>query len=386
MRALIRLALWATIALAGSALAEPTSLNETFAGYTYFYKPGATMRTHDADVAVCQMLALPTVQPGRAAAEAATDPYSSAGFWERMENAGQAQSRLGRDVNLENCMVAKGWRVVSVDPASGAALLAESRSDRLAKIAGWVGDEAPHGVVVRTFDNEALYAATPVFAAAQPRGQRLDVDPESPPTPQFVQLDPDDPTANSTEPYSVHRVKPLRPETIRPPGPDSGLIAISMGGSGSFRLVFERVDAHGRQVSDGETDDFTVAQSQPDTAGQVRVYAVPAGHWRIAAMAQGPYLVNFCLGAPDFYLAPSQVIYAGAFDPLAPTRAPNMDLAAGKAAFPQGSRLAETLRPADWRNGSVGRCRGAYLYALEFPGRPFAEDYHMGSMAQTSAP
>ena len=384
MRIARRLALSATIAWAVAAPAVAASLNKTSDGYTYFNRPGGDLKVHDADVALCRRLATPTVQPGVAAAEAATDPYVSSGYWERMENADPVQNRVGRAVNLENCMVAKGWRVIAVDPAQGAGLAEHDRAARLSVIGPWIGADSPPGVVVRTFADDALQAATPMFAMAEVSGQRLDVDPEPPPTPQFVQLDPDDPYASSTTPVVIHRVKPLRADRVRAPNADRGLIVISLTGGGGFRMLLERVDPQGRLASDGHDAEITVAQSQPDATGPVRVYAVPTGHWRIAAMAQGPYLVNFCLGAPDFYLAPSQVVYAGAFDLAAPARAPNMDLATGKAAFPQGSRLAEALRPADWRNGSVGRCRGAYIYALEFPGRLFAEDYHMGSMAQTS--
>jgi hypothetical protein len=386
MRIPVWLATSIAIAVVAAAPASAASLNRTSDGYTYFNKPGADLKAHDDDVALCRRLIGSTVQPGLAAAEAATDPYNSAGFWERMENAKPALNRLGRQVNLENCMVARGWRVVALEAAEGMALAARDRAGRLGVISPWIGAAAPQGAVVRVFGNDTLQSATLAFAAAEPVGQSLDVEPEPPPTPQFVQLDPDDPNANTTEPVGVRRVKPLRADQIRAPSSDTGLIVVSLAGAGSFRLVLERIDTQGLPASDGEAAEITLAQVQPDATGPLRVYAVPAGHWRIAAMAQGPYLVNFCLGAPNFYLAPSQVIYAGAFDPAAPSRAPDMDLAAGRAAFPQGSRLAEALRPADWRNGSVGRCRGAYIYALEFPGRPFAENYHMGSMAQTGAP
>jgi hypothetical protein len=372
--------------LATGLTASAASLNQTTDGFTYFNKPGADLKALNADIELCRNLAEPTVQPGEAAGEAATDPYISSGFWERMRNADAAQNRLGRTVNVENCMVARGWRVVAVDPALGADLAGRPWAARLAVIGPWVGAAAPPGVVSRAFVNDALDTRTEMFAPAHPRRQWLDVQPQPPPAPDFVRLDPDDPYANSTEPVAVHRVKPLRADRVRPPSGDSGLIVVSLAGDGGFRLVLERVDVHGQPVSDGEDAEITLAQSQPDAVGPVRIYAVPAGHWRIAGMAYGPYLVNFCLGAPDFYLAPGAVLYAGAFDPAAPTLALNMDMAASRAAFPAGSRLAEALRPADWRNGSVGRCRGAYIYALEFPGRPFAEAYHMGSIAQMAAP
>jgi len=387
MHASTRLALWAAIGL----LAAPTvtvaaSLNQSAsAGYTYFYRPGASMRTHDEDVTTCRTLSSATVQPGHAAYLATTDPYASSGFWERMQNAGQSENRLGREVNLDNCMVVKGWRIVAVDVATGTALAAQSRARRLAEIAGWVGAEQPHGVIVRRFDNEALDTATSMFTAASPQSQRLDVDPLPPSTADFVRLDPDDPTATSTAPYAIPRPKPLRSEPVRPPSSTSGLIAIALLGSGSdiggFRLVFERVDAKGAPFDDKKTAEFTVAQSQLKTAGPLRIFAVPAGHWRIAAVAQGPYMVNFCFGAPAFYVAPGAVVYAGAFDPHAPSRSPVMDLAAARAALSPDSPVAAMMRPADWRNGSVGRCRGAYIYALEFPGRPFVDDYHLGSLA-----
>jgi len=391
MHGSIRLALGVTIGIAAQAMgvlafAEPIGLNQTSAGYTYFYRPGADMRAHDADVALCRTLAIPTVQPGRAAWAALADPYNSDGYWERMQNADQSENRLGREVNLENCMVAKGWRVVAADPAKGAAMLSESRAARLAEIASWVGDTQPHGVIVRSFDNEALNATTPVFAFAAPRGRPLDVDPLPPATEDFVRLDPDDPGASTTTPLSVSRLKPAAPESLRLPGQNSGVVAIALRGHGRFRLVFERVDAEGRPPSDRAIADFTVAQAQIDATGPVRFFKAPPGHWRIAGMAQGPYLLNLCMGAPAFYLAPGAVVYAGAFDPDAPSRAPDMSLAAPRAALPPGSPLSNAIQPADWRNGSVGRCRGAYIYALEFPGRPFVDGYRLGSLATATAP
>jgi hypothetical protein len=44
------------------------------------------------------------------------------------------------------------------------------------------------------------------------------------------------------------------------------------------------------------------------------------------------------------------------------------------------------MRPASYVNGSTGQCYGAYMYALETTGRPFAEGYALGSKALPAPP
>jgi hypothetical protein len=100
-------------------------------------------------------------------------------------------------------------------------------------------------------------------------------------------------------------------------------------------------------------------------------------------MSAGLFTVSLCLGAPSFEVAAGEVVYAGSFDPASATNniGPEMTLEPYRAVFPALSGLGEKMRPASYVNGSTGQCHGAYMYALETVGRPFAEGYALGSKA-----
>jgi len=387
MAAIVRGVFLAGVLFATPALAGAT-LNQSTPGYTYFNKPGADLAAHAKAIDRCRDLAEATNQAGDAAAKAATDPHDSTGYWSREHNAGREDNHQGHLVNLENCMVVFGWRVVVLDPAQGQRLASESLAVRARQLADWVGADTPPGVVVRRFANDALDGSPDSFGFAVPRGTLLSIDDLAEPPEPGPHLDPDDPTASSSAPYAKRKLTPLGRDHLMSLRGDSGLVVVGLAGAGSFRLIFERVDADGQPPRDSKGADLTVAQPTTggDVGGGAGVYAVPEGRWRLAAIARGRYSINFCLGAPSFSVANGQVVFAGQFDPASGVLAPTMNPEMALEALPAGSPLRQRLRPADWVNGSTGQCRGAYIYALEFPGRPFEGGYHLGSMAQPSAP
>ncbi len=377
--------------LAAAPLLTGASLNETSSGYTYFNKPGADMAQQDADLAACSIFAGTTVQPANVPVVVSGNPAADLIAFSIVAGASlEIARRRGIPINVEDCMVVKGWRIVRIDQAEGDTLRALDTRDRQARISGWVGAVAPHGDIVRVFSNEALRAdmsmfapavavGTPLYAAANARAHQPD-----------AQLDPDDPTASSSEPYSVKQVRRLKPGGEEKPPAGAGLIVVDVAGEGDMGLVLERVDKNGREIIDHDGAQFTIPlkSATPETAdGQTMIFAAAPGHWRLAAvevLAKPRLSVNFCLGGPSFDLARGDAVYLGYFNGASRSIEPDMDAARAKTAAV--AVTSAQLRPAEWTNGAVGRCHGEYLYALEFPGRPFADGYHLGSKALPETP
>jgi len=388
--------IWLAALLAATAVAPAwagAKLNETSAGFTYYNKPGANLIAHDTDVAVCRNLASATYQPlPRTTVVVQGGVYGLIGVAIGEGIASQILSHRGHLVNIENCMVVKGWRVVALDQTEGQALADGDKKSRTEKVRDWVGAVTPHGTIVRTFNNDALDRGTVMFLAANPAGHPLSTD-ATVKIPEPDRQPESEAELNAPEKPIIKPLRPLKPEELGGVPAGSALIAVTVSGVGDNRLFFQRVGpkADTPAIADGKPADFTVAQAYQSFAkageagGTTVVYAVPPGRWRLAAMSAGEFSVNFCMGAPSFAAAAGDVVYAGAFDMDSKTLTPDMTLAAAKGVFPGLSTLGDKLRPAEWINGSTGVCGGVYIYALEFPDRPFAAGYRLGSLAASPA-
>lgn len=376
------------IAVAAAAPAWAASLNQTSEGYTYFNKPGADLALQGVDLAACRIFAGTTLQPANVPTVVINgNPGASfIAFGIVMGVALEAARRKGIPIDVEDCMVVKGWRVVRIEHAEGDAFRALDARERKARLSGWVGAETPHGSIVRVFANEALHPDMSMFDAAVAAGTPLYADADARVHQPDAQLDPDDPTASSNEPYSVHQARLLKPGDKPPAG--AGLIVINVAGTGDMGLVLERVDKDGREIIDHDGAKFTIPLkgAAPATAdGATMIFAATPGRWRLAAVgmvAKPRFSVNFCFGGPSFILTKGDAAYLGYFTDG--SLAPDMDPGRAKAA--SGAVTSAPLHPAEWTNGAVGRCHGEYLYALELPGRPFADGYHLGSRALPEAP
>jgi hypothetical protein len=389
--------LWLAALLAAAA-ATPAyagaKLNETSAGYTYYYKPGATLDAHDIDVAACRRLAATTYQPPpHTTVVAQGGIYGAIGVAIGEAIVSGIQNHRGHLVNIENCMVVKGWRVVVLDQAEGQALAEGDKKTRTEKVRAWIGAETPHGAIVRTFDNDALDRGTVMFLAANPAGKPLSTDANvkiAPPPKPVADTEAD---LNAPEKPRIKPLKPLKPEELGGVPDGTGLIVVNVSGIGDNSLFFQRLgpNADTPAAVDGKAGGFVVSQPVKAFAkagvstGMTVVYAVPPGRWRLAAMSAGEFSVDFCMGAPSFPVAAGDVVFAGSFDMASKTLTPDMSPDAAKGLFPGLSTLPDKLRAAEWTNGSTGVCGGVYIYALEFPARPFADGYHMGSLAVSAS-
>ena len=114
---------------------------------SYFNKPGVTLDAMLAEVAAC-----------RAKAEGADSqingiPVLTAGLGAIIGGA-IANGRLKR-VNIENCMLIRGWRLYAMTDAEGKAWKALSDDGRKAELTTLVGAETPaRGTLLREWRND----------------------------------------------------------------------------------------------------------------------------------------------------------------------------------------------------------------------------------------
>jgi len=383
------------LAAALAAVATPvcaTDLAKSSDGYTYFNKPGAQVAAHDADVRDCK------VKAGRLHQPDTSPPVYAPGL------AGAIGAAIGkaivmamndakaRPVNVENCMVVKGWRVLALDPATGEAVSKLDNAGKVARMTPLIGAAEPEGTIVRVFANDAANAQTAgMFSPARNTiKSALSVEAMGDPP------ESDKPTKEKPAPApklakSARPPAPLKAEQLGEIPANSALIVVNLQGAGALSVGFEREgpDARTPAWADGRPGSFVAAQPVKATAtaggaqGTTLVFAVPPGRWKIAHLSAGLFTVSLCLGAPSFEVAAGEVVYAGAFDPASATNTigPEMALEPYRAVFPALSGLGEKMRPASYVNGATGQCYGAYMYALETTGRPFAEGYALGSRA-----
>ncbi len=395
-------ALWCAALLAAAATpAVSADLNRTSDGYTYFNRPGADMARLDAAVVDCRKRAGAMHQPDTMQGVAAP---GLAGLVAVLIVKGVSQAmadHTGRVVNIENCMVVKGWRVVALDAAEGPTVAALDQGPRADWLKQWVGAAEPRGSVVRTFGNDAVGTlATGMFDKAKHAANTaLSTDAAIKDGKEQAANEPADEPA--TEKLSLPAMKksarppkPLKPEGLGGIPAGSALVVVNVKGAGGMLLGFERVGPDARTPAwvDDHPASFIVTQPSKAFAkagsisGTTVVYAIPPGRWRLSSWTGGLFTVSFCMGAPAFDVAAGEVVYAGAFNPNGKGEplGPDLALDPAKAVFPALSKLGEKVRPASYVNGVVGTCAGAYLYALELPGNPFVDGYALGSRAQAA--
>jgi hypothetical protein len=383
----------AAVMAAAASPAMAGDLGKTSDGYTYFNKPGAQLAAHDADVRACRAMSARLHQPDTSPPVYAPGLAGAIGAAIGKAIVMAMNDAKARPVNVENCMVVKGWRVVALDPAAGEAADKLDTAAKVARIGPLIGAAEPEGTIVRVFDNDAATIQTSgMFSPARNTSKaRLSVDAMGDP-PESDKPSKEKPAPAPKLAKSARPPSPLKPEQLGEIPADSALVVVNLQGVGAFSVNFERVgpDAKTPAWADGRPGAFTAAQPVKATAvaggagGTTLVYAVPAGQWRISSFHAGLFMASLCLGAPSFEAVAGEVVYAGSFDPGSPSNriGPDMTLEPYRAVFPALSGLGDKMRAATYVNGATGQCNGAYMYALELPERPFAEGYAFGSKAR----
>jgi hypothetical protein len=155
-------------AAAAPALAA-SDLTRTSEGFTYFNKAGADLATHDAAVRECRVIAEKLHQPGPmmpsttvfvppGGSPLAAGVGGAIGMAIAMAIEQAVADHKGQPVNVENCMVVKGWRVVALEEAEGKAFPTLKKDAQASRLSQWIGAAEPHGKVVRSFANDAAAA------------------------------------------------------------------------------------------------------------------------------------------------------------------------------------------------------------------------------------
>jgi hypothetical protein len=383
----MRKILLAALLAAAATPAFAADLTKTSAGYTYFNMPGADLAAHDAAVRDCRVISRGVYQPNTQPAVYAPGLAGAIGAAIAQAIIQAVIEAKAKPIYLENCMVVKGWRVVALDPVAGDAIDKLDDAAKAARMAPLVGAEQPEGVVVRVFANDAARQTTGMFTpAANLAKARLSVDAMGKPPEE----DKSKPAPGPKMKRTARPPKPLKAEQLGGIPADSALIVVNVRGVGALSVQFIRIGPDNNTPAwvDGRPAEITAAQAYKATAtaggpnGTTVVFAVPPGRWRLDAFTAGLFRMDFCMGAPAFDVAVGEVVYAGTFDPASDSLLPSNLIDDAKAVFPAGSGLAEKVRPASYINGNTSKCYGAFAYALEVPGQPFADGYRMGTLAQ----
>lgn len=385
-------------AINGPALAAPIDMRLPTAGYLYFNRPGADMVTHDSELRNCTVnwesgytinkRAGPNAVPYNG-----SDPLSYgaaygvgtaiAGAIQRSWMVPREHARLA--LNVEHCMVVRGWRLIRVADYEGAAFARLSRAELASKLADWVGSERPHGEVVRIWGNEAT--RFDLAAYHEPRKvdrtllSELAADPAAPEPARQIE-------AKIVPDVNIlRRYKPLNPQKLAaaPPGSAFLVLRVTSNESGKYKFGMEKEpESYNPENPFGwQIIPILDTKAVDGSREKIMLFAVPPGRWRMS----GGTLAGFdmCMGAPSFRAAAGDVVYVGSFQlGLHTPIQPDMDLAPARVFLNATPSLAGQLRPADWINGSTSFCRGWSSYALEFPNFPFEEGYDWGSRAVIS--
>jgi hypothetical protein len=389
----VTLAIAMTAAAANAVAADIDELNlgRMTTGYTYYNRPFANSALHDADVATCLI-----------------DAANMRSFQEELRGnmggvlgvllEGARADSANRGVvaaSLENCMVVRGWRVVHLGDDEGKQLSMLPAGELAATLAPWIGAKFPHGTVVREWRNDAAMGAVNHFSLHAQHTKNGQLSLLAVQTNVSEALRNNQSTNANPSQYKMNikldpkwRKTPLKPEMLDSVSSDATILLVNVAGFSVRQgngFIFSRVGPDTitpPSTVDHGTDDIKAFGSTlaGGSEGKIMAFAVPPGQWRIQAMSNGGLTLNFCLGAPMFQAKAGEVVYAGRLDMKQDVLVPDMSLDRVKA-WMAGAKAADRIKPVLWRNGSRGKCSPNSIYALEFPGSPFEEDYVLGSKA-----
>lgn len=421
MRKLVLSVCFGVLLVSASAAQTRPSLDRPTEGYTYFNRPGATWQQHFEDIDGCfePVAAMPI--PG---APGVYDPIAAnPGYYNQTYGLagalagslviaamqeGQAQ-RVETDALLahyENCMVTRGWRVVRTTRRMGRQMEERSHAEFEAELAQLIGAEQPTGEIVRSFHADGADLQT---SAPRGSGAAVSLSLNAVPVDRIVLHNFRDQRRPSTsraqrearrafearnrererrilaarergdeKPPEITQIAPI--EDISAIPADASVVVVARTARDTaFTFELERSNAADPIMT------FVVAGPKDEietTASSTATFVVPPGRWRMSQISVDGVPISLCMGAPAFYVAASEVVFAGAFSDAAPVIA----VVPGELALAGAPALQARLRPASYVNGNVSQCgEGAYFYAYEIPGAPFAENYHWGSQAQSVA-
>ena len=316
---------------ASFALATPADLSRASSGGTYFNRPGADPASHDADLKICLAVA---------------ENFSPLGSnaWQGVVQGLLAglQNQQAARANIENCMVARRWRVIRLPDDEAAELAKLDHTQIHDRLAAWVGSQAPPGEIVRVWDNDASNTTDIQLKTASYFAPGRSI--------SMAALSPDDFPAVERPRFVKPKLimKGLDPRELSGAPPEASIVVVSFVGGNLFH---GHAFAFGRQVSAG-------AQPEVLLLGKPRVYAVRVnpGVWRLEGILGTTASLSLCLGSPAFEIGPGEVVFAGTFNVYGESLGPDMSPGPAKEILASAPELLSRLRPAHWQNGSTAPC------------------------------
>lgn len=259
-------------------------------------------------------------------------------------------------------MIAKGWRVVALGDDEGKRLAGLPAPEFVAAAEPLVGAMEPPGVVVRSWNNQALRPAEVTTASLPRRPSDRQLSARA-----YADTKPSPPMQTPMgTPYRIDRGWPTRPLDPAAPAeapPNAGYVALHVNGPA---IGIGRIDPKTEALaSDGGPAIIGGGSTQPfpKKDGRWFLYAVPPGRWTITNYGS----LSFCLGAPAFEVKAGEVVYAGAFETAGAHLGPDLALEPVQAYL--GPVLGAKVRSAAYTNGWTLPCRSnAAAYVLELEG------------------
>ncbi|OYU51803.1 MAG: hypothetical protein CFE27_09990 [Alphaproteobacteria bacterium PA1] len=361
----------------------PFDLTKATSGYLYFNLAGADMARHDGELKNCISHWASGIRPEPA-------PYTAGIVGIIVIDSMNAHWEGARkDINIEHCMVAKGWQLVRLPDEEGERLAKLPRNELVQALSPYVSAEQPKGEIVRTWKNETIYQSTLIGKSPEPAKRTLlsalAISADNPEIPGITSIHEvtrkEAHEARKRQHIFGIKTNKLVEATALQPGQVRLIYSVRSSKKKRQILTFiERSDPSDPMGSNffgvfGERD----ALPLPDgTFLSHRSVLVPAGLWFV----QGP-LVNLdnCLGAPSFEAKDGTTAYLGTFDTTTDKIGVSMDMTMINEALSQ-SGIGAT--PVQWQNGFTYPCRQTLMYALEFEGFPFLENYKWGSQGRKS--
>lgn len=326
--------------------------------YTYFNKPGSTLAQHEEAVRGCVRAVIGLTPPPdnpRAAPLASYTGLGVAGnaIASDIQRTGdwRSQVRWLISINVENCMLIQGWRVVQLDADAARALTRGSREALLARLEPLVSAETPEGHILREFH------------AADAPGTLL--------RPEITSRTPSSLSVTASLPNREmdslvrERWNRVYSAYVPPPVPDKPFAGGS-DRSDDMAFVLASVRGGGDMVvfaNDATSQTLVIGTTEPTGTN---IYSISPGRWRIAAFVTSGVTVSMCLGSTAFDIEPGDVLYAGAFDFQNGRFTPDLSLAPAEALIASSPDLQATLNVASYVNGVTFECqRASFAYALE---------------------
>jgi hypothetical protein len=294
--------------------------------------------------------------------------------------------RARKDINIELCMVVKGWRLMRLPELEGQRLALLSQNELSVALASLVGSLSPTGETARIFRNETITPsqtrATDYKNAKRTLLSAQAISPNAQSDQGILSMDPSQrgQRIGWSGPTPIGQVVKLEPQSVYDNAPNSAVIIYGFRQTRKARFQLTAIERE--SVSAQQTVDrvFVSANNSPimladGSALSIQVFRVPPGKWFV----QGGYFnYDNCMGAPVFEAKAGSVTYMGTFDIRADKYVVDLNpqLVEGRL-----SPSLSTFSIAQWQNGYTYTCRQMLLYATEFEGFPFVEGYSWGSKA-----